>query len=260
VADELEQPTGDSSENATGADNAPVVSLESAENAMADFITPLPPLIPAPAEKKRRGRPPLTEAERAARKANKTQSPKRKAKRERAIKAVAASLGMSAESDDKTAKPLEPSPLEAPVREVEQPKSDPALAAMCGLTIDLAARYVPPQYGGGALAQDEKQILGDVWAAALIPYLDGPSSAIGVAAITTIQIFAIRAAGAKTGEVLAPPAPPAPPADTRGAVAGERTTAAADAKPAPTAKGSDKGRATIGKEKVVKLPTHSGED
>jgi hypothetical protein len=177
------------------------------ESEPAISVEDLPPLVPpsvADAKgKKKRGRPPsgLSKAER------RKLAKERKEQREQRDKALAAIGGATV--SDAPAQALQGTNAD---RELTQAApTDPALAAMCGLGADMIARYMPTKYGGGKLDDEEKKMLGDVWAAALIPYLDGPSSAMGVAAICTVQVFAMRAmtnADKKADEVKSPPVPP----------------------------------------------------
>ncbi len=71
--------------------------------------------------------------------------------------------------------------------------SDAQLAKMIGLTAHLVAKTIPPKYGGGALTEEERDMLGAAWAAVAKPYLQGEGSAITLALAATVQVFALRA-------------------------------------------------------------------
>jgi hypothetical protein len=71
--------------------------------------------------------------------------------------------------------------------------SDAQLAKMIGLTAHLVAKAIPPKYGGGALTEEERDMLGATWAAVAKPYLQGEGSALTLALAATVQVFALRA-------------------------------------------------------------------
>lgn len=264
MVDEIAPPTGDASEGTATGEPPVAVSLSDAEEKGREFGEALAPLGPTSAPKKR-GRPPLTAAEKAQRAAQRAAAPKQKAKREKALKAVAATL----KTDLAQPEPTGDAPLPSSAVAVDAPvviAPDPMLSKMIGKGVDFVARIAPREFGGGrALAESDKQDLGDAWAVALVPYLDGPTSALAVAAISTVQIFAIRAMENKEqderGEVISTGVSEKATPTQRAVSAAPVAPAAPDAtaeKPEP------KGRTAatpMGKaEKRIKLPTHTGED
>lgn len=96
------------------------------------------------------------------------------------------------------------------------------LETLIGLSFHGVSRMlIPPKYGGGDLTPEERELLGKAWALPLAPYLTGTASAFGMAAISTVQVFAMRALTYTPAEVpqriesdetAAAPAPAAKPA------------------------------------------------
>lgn len=104
------------------------------------------------------------------------------------------------------------------------PPDTEQLETLIGLAFHGVSRMlIPPKFGGGDLTAEERELLGKAWATPLAPYLSGPSSAFGMAAITTVQIFAMRAITAapaeepqqraESDETAGPPKPAAPAAE-----------------------------------------------
>ncbi len=67
------------------------------------------------------------------------------------------------------------------------------LATLVGLGMYAVAKMIPPAWGGGDLTEQERAILGGVWAEPLRPYLSGEGGPWMIAAVTTIQVLAVRA-------------------------------------------------------------------
>ncbi|MBX3704570.1 MAG: hypothetical protein KF822_12415, partial [Steroidobacteraceae bacterium] len=174
----------------------------------------LPPLTPADAPRKRgRPRKKRDDSERA-RKDRRNLRLKQKRQAERALRAAEEAAGIKPTPSAAPA-PSAPAAAAAPGA---QPATDGApvgavledgaamatpeqLATLCGLGVDVVDRTLVPLLLPDSLrglrprdlTADEREMLGGVWATALLPYLGGAASAMGVAVITTVQVFALRA-------------------------------------------------------------------
>lgn len=117
--------------------------------------------------------------------------------REAAIKAAsAAAAAAKGETPAPTpAATIAPDAAAAPAatRESEARLDNEQLAVLVGLGLYAAAKMIPPAWGGGDLTEQERAILGGVWAEPLRPYLSGEGGPWMIAAVTTIQVLAVRA-------------------------------------------------------------------
>jgi len=67
------------------------------------------------------------------------------------------------------------------------------LAVMIGLTAHGVSMVMPPGFGGGALTEEERTMLGKCWAVVLAPKLQGESAPLTIALVQTFQVFGLRA-------------------------------------------------------------------
>lgn len=67
------------------------------------------------------------------------------------------------------------------------------LSVMLGLSFHAISLAIPERFGGGSLTPEERDLLGKAWAGPLAPYLSGEAGPWAVAAISTVQVFAVRA-------------------------------------------------------------------
>lgn len=156
--------------------------------------------VPPPVKKSRYDTP-EKKAER-----NRKEREKREAKaRERAGK-VARATGVAERAASAKAGKVAPAPAQAAAI------TDTAgvdLSVLLGLSFHGIAMAIPEKWGGGTLTPAERDLLGKAWAVPLAPYLSGAAGPWAVAAISTVQVFAVRAM------MYQPPAPPAPPVHSR---------------------------------------------
>lgn len=265
-----ETPSGESETTEAPAGEIPAGAAGVSETAPTGSSSELPPLVPEPGAKtvrrrkrgtgRPRGRPPLTDAERAARADKKKISPARAKQRSKALDVAKAALNMSADAPPGDTTDAAITAQVETAAAVAAAPTDPMLVKMCGVGIDVIARYVPEDYGGGALDDEEKGLLGEVWANALVPYLSGPSSAFGIAIVGTVQIFAIRAMSKRGVGIPAAPLPPPPAADT--APAADAAPPQRIVTPAPSAQAAAPAKRAQAEppKKRVRVPKYSGED
>lgn len=180
--------------------------------------------VPPPAKKGRYDTP-EKKAER-----NRKEREKREAKaRERAGK-VARATGVATNAAKVKAERTDaPAPEAAVAAAMTGPGVD--LSVLLGLSFHAVSMALPERYGGGALTPAERDLLGKAWAVPLAPYLSGAAGPWAVAAISTVQVFALRAmmyqppkpaplpvhsrqdaSGSAPAAPVAPVAPPAAPA------------------------------------------------
>lgn len=207
----------------TGEDDAPVVPVEDmppVEVASVDGEEPAPVAptgdlssleadpgtdMSANREKKGRYDTPEKKAER-----NRKEREKRERKAaENAARAgkVARATGVATNAAKvkagKDAAPVTPAPGQAAAAAVTD-TTGVDLSVLLGLSFHAIAMAVPEKWGGGTLTPAERDLLGKAWAGPLAPYLSGAAGPWAVAAISTVQVFALRAM------MYQPPAAPAP--------------------------------------------------
>lgn len=261
---------GEGSEARPG-DTLPAVVLSpdasepaSEANAIAPSeLTPLTPSEGAPrtpsARKRGPGRPPsgMTDAQR---KAKRNADLKAKRDRQRALQAAESLAGIPAGTSapqDRAAESGEPGSAAQALEPTLEQKAA-TLAPMVGLGLDLAARYAPLNIGGGNLKPEERELLGSVWALALAPYVGGESSPFIIAAVTTVQVFALRAMEYQDLQAVA---------KAKGDAAAQPSTqplsntgpAAAPAA-APGAKTGGRTQANVKAPRMIRVPLHSTDD
>lgn len=250
---------GDGAEPSPAATAAPMEAARDGEDS-GEASTPGPelrPLTPADKPTRRPMRRKLTDAQKKERR---NAMLREKRARERAQRAAEAALGVpraegsaaaAAARPDATADAGGADPNAMPATDGPDKPVDPKqLEIMLGLGLDIGSRtLLPVRWGGGPLSEDERRLLGGVWAEALAPYLTGPSSLIGLALVATVQVFAVRAmqqqgaaAPDDAGTRTMPPATPDAPSP--GADSG-----APSPQPAPSKSGPVKPAA-----KVIKVP------
>lgn len=197
-------------------------------------LTPLTPSDAAP--KRKGGRRRKTEREKKDAR-NKKLRDKRNA--DKALAAAEGALGIKPDGNAQGEKrtPGEPAP-DAAASAVQSAEIPPEqLATLLGLACDVTARSLPVKWGGGPLTASERELLGSVWATAAAPYLKGEASVIGIALISTVQVFALRAMSAKPEE----PEQPTPEQPLKGSA----SAPAKDGAPAKPSAGQPAKGATV---------------
>jgi hypothetical protein len=202
--------------------------------------------------------PPLTEpAKRKRGRPRKKKPPTERAKRERKKKHDAAATMLDAEIDKATATAkdaerggatLQAEPAAAPAAAasasdarnaaVIEPAAltDEEMRQIIGLGAFGISRMIPPAWGGGALSDQERELIGRVWWAYLKPMLSGEGSPLVIALAGTLQVFALRAvthAMTKPAEVaeIAPAQEPARANGELGAAAAPAAAGSAATRP-----------------------------
>lgn len=67
------------------------------------------------------------------------------------------------------------------------------MAVLLGLSFHALSMALPEKFGGGSLTAEERDLLGRAWSGPLTPYLSGAGGPWAMAAIATVQVFAMRA-------------------------------------------------------------------
>lgn len=205
-------------ENGEAGDAPEPVGTAEADDALAEAVEDMPPLeAPAPAEavpamdagavplagglptleadlpvtddapvssgKKSRYDTPAKKAER-----NRKEKEKREAKTSERAGKVARATGIATASATRAAKVRD-----EPVQAAIMATTGVDLAVLLGLSFHAISMALPERYGGGTLTAAERDLLGKAWAGPLAPYLSGAAGPWAVAAISTVQVFAVRA-------------------------------------------------------------------
>lgn len=164
------------------AESAPVAD---ASGGLASLEADVLPAGDAPkAGKKSRYDTPEKKAER-----NRKEKEKREAKARERAGQVARATGVAS----RAAAAGKPKDAPVPASTVKGDTSGVDLSVLLGLSFHALSMALPEKYGGGALTPDERELLGKAWAAPLAPYLSGAAGPWAVAAISTVQVFAVRA-------------------------------------------------------------------
>lgn len=127
---------------------------------------------------------------------NRKEKERREAKARERAGQVAHATGVAAKA---AAKAKEAAATPAQVKQ-DVPGVD--LSVLLGLSFHAVSMALPERYGGGALTEAERELLGKAWAAPLAPYLSGAAGPWAVAAISTVQVFALRAMTYQPPEVV----------------------------------------------------------
>lgn len=157
--------------------------------------------VPAIPEKRGRYDTPEKKAER-----NRKEREKREAKARERAGQVARATGVATKAAAKSAKVAD-APVPASMAITDASGVD--LSVLLGLSFHAVAMAVPEKWGGGTLTPAERDLLGKAWAVPLAPYLSGAAGPWAVAAISTVQVFAVRAM------MYQPPKAPAPVVHSR---------------------------------------------
>lgn len=193
-------------------------------------LEPITPPGAQPRTPKRRGRKPLGLSAEQRKERKRMLERERRARRKalEAARAVAgghAPAAAPAAADDD---PLEDTKHEAAI-EHEQ------LEVLLGLAAYAVLAPITRRLDGGTLTEEERKLLGGVWAAALKPHLQGTASLMAVAGITTVQVLALRWVQARQAQ--AGQSEPTPTDDRTDRAEPTPAQAAADAAPATARRG-----------------------
>lgn len=206
-----------------GESAAPVAGTDGLASLEADMS------LPAVPEKRGRYDTPEKKAER-----NRKEREKREAKAAERAGKVARATGVATKAAAKSAKVAD---VPAPASMAITSESGVDLSVLLGLSFHAISMALPEKYGGGPLTVAERDLLGKAWAGPLAPYLSGAAGPWAVAAISTVQVFAVRAmmyqppkaapapvhsrqdgAGSAPAAPVAPVEPPAAPVAPAGKV------------------------------------------
>lgn len=202
-----------------GEASAPVVDTDAGLSSLeAEPGADVPPPV-----KKGRYDTPEKKAER-----NRKEREKREAKaRERAGKVARATGVAERAASTKAAKGAD-APAPAQVAAITD-TAGVDLSVLLGLSFHAIAMAIPEKWGGGTLTAAERDLLGKAWAGPLAPYLSGAAGPWAVAAISTVQVFAVRAM------MYQPPKAPAPVVHSRQDASGQAPAAPVAPAPVPAA-------------------------
>ena len=181
----------------------PLVFSDDAAPAPAPAPEIVPP-SPTPTETKPHGR--RSDAQRAARRDAERQARRRTRHAAAASIAgdVATATGIAARAAAKSTAGA------AGLKEVKEQAAQLAavgvdVSTLLGLSFGAVAKALPAEWGGGDLTAEERLLLGTAWAVPLAPYLSGGAGPWAVAAISTVQVFGVRAMTYRPPVALARP-------------------------------------------------------